>query len=91
MCDVRKTAVRLVLMGLAAGLLAGALAPAKAQISKRKKTEEHTRRETNASRLARILRIATRSSAVAAIYDSRLATTLSETMRSPGRRRSTTI
>jgi hypothetical protein len=56
MCDVRKTAVRLVLMGLAAGLLAGALAPAKAQISKRKKTEEHTRRETNASRLARIQR-----------------------------------
>jgi len=43
-------------MGLAAGLLAGALSPAKAQISKKKKTAEHARRETNASRLARIQR-----------------------------------
>jgi hypothetical protein len=56
MCDVRKTAVRLVLMGLAAGMLAGALSPAKAQISKKKRPVEHARRETNASRLARIQR-----------------------------------
>jgi hypothetical protein len=55
MCDVRKTAVRLVLMGLAAGLLAGALAPARAQTAK-KKQSAHARRETNASRLARIQR-----------------------------------
>ena len=55
MCDVRKTALRVVLMGLAAGLLAGALTPAKAQ-TKRKKTETRARRETNASRQARIQR-----------------------------------
>jgi hypothetical protein len=55
MCDVRKTAVRLVLMGLAAGLLAGAVAPARAQTKKRKQ-EVHARHETNASRLARIQR-----------------------------------
>jgi hypothetical protein len=42
-------------MGLAAGLLAGALAPARAQTRKRKQ-EVHARRETNASRLARIQR-----------------------------------
>jgi opacity protein-like surface antigen len=43
------------MMGLAAGLLAGALAPAKAQ-TKKKKQVEHARRETNASRQARIQR-----------------------------------
>jgi hypothetical protein len=55
MCDVRKTAVRLVLMGLAAGLLAGAVAPARAQ-TKKKKQVVRARHETNASRLARIQR-----------------------------------
>jgi hypothetical protein len=55
MCDVRKSAVRLVLMGLAVGLLAGAFAPAKAQM-KKKKQDTHARRETNATRLARIQR-----------------------------------
>jgi hypothetical protein len=42
-------------MGLAAGLLAGALSPAKGQVTK-KKPVEHARRETNASRMARIQR-----------------------------------
>jgi hypothetical protein len=54
MCDVRKSAVRLVLMGLAVGLLAGAFTPAKAQTKKKAKQETHARRETNATRLARI-------------------------------------
>lgn len=53
MCDVRKSVVRLVLMGLAVVLLAGAFTPAKAQMKKRKQ-ETHARRETNATRLARI-------------------------------------
>ncbi len=53
MCDVRKSAVRLVLMGLAVVLLAGAFTPAKAQM-KKSKQETHARRETNATRLARI-------------------------------------
>jgi hypothetical protein len=56
MCDVRKTAMRLVLMGLAAGLLAGALAPARAQTKAKKKQPARARRETNASRQARIQR-----------------------------------
>jgi hypothetical protein len=56
MCDVRKSVVRMVLMGLAAGLLAGALVPAKAQTTKKKRDQEHARRETNATRLARIRR-----------------------------------
>jgi hypothetical protein len=88
MCDVRKSAVRLVLMGLAVGLLAGALTPAKAQTAlppatdqtvtpatdqtvtpatdqtvltpakaqKKKKQGDHARRETNATRLARVQR-----------------------------------
>jgi hypothetical protein len=42
-------------MGLAVGLLAGAFAPAKAQ-TKKKKQDTHARRETNATRLARIQR-----------------------------------
>jgi hypothetical protein len=51
----------MVLMGLAAGLLAGAMRPAKAQVSvqvpvKKRKQETHARRETNATRLARIQR-----------------------------------
>jgi hypothetical protein len=51
----------MVLMGLAAGLLAGAMVPAKAQVGtavqiKRKRSEAHARRETNASRQARIQR-----------------------------------
>jgi hypothetical protein len=54
MCDVRKLAVRLVLTGLAVGLLAGAFTPVKAQTKKKKKQETHARRETNATRLARI-------------------------------------
>lgn len=56
MCDVRRTAARLIFMGLAAGLLAGALAPAKAQSTTKKRPVEHARRETNASRIARIQR-----------------------------------
>ena len=56
MCDVRKSAVRLVLMGMAVGLLAGAFIPAKAQTKKKAKQESHARRETNATRLARIRR-----------------------------------
>ena len=43
-------------MGLAAGLLAGALVPAKAQSTTKKRPVEHARRETNASRMARIQR-----------------------------------
>ena len=59
MCDVRRTAVRVVLMGLAAGLVAGAMASAKAQsasVTLKRKQEAHARRETNASRQARIQR-----------------------------------
>ena len=52
MCDVRKSVVRLVAIGLTAGLLAGTPATAKAQ----RKQERHARRETNASRQARIAR-----------------------------------
>jgi len=52
MCDVRKSVVRLVAIGLTAGLLAGTPATAKAQ----KKQVRHTSRETNASRQARIER-----------------------------------
>jgi len=48
MCDVRKSVVRVVLMGLAVGLVAGAMESAKAQTPKR--------RETNAGRQARIAR-----------------------------------
>jgi hypothetical protein len=55
MCDVRKSAVRLVVVGLAFGLLAGNVSPAKAQAKKRRE-EGHARRETNATRLARIQR-----------------------------------
>jgi hypothetical protein len=62
MCDVRKSVVRMVLMGLAAGLLAGAMVPAKGQVGtevqiRKRKQEAHARRETNASRLARIQRL----------------------------------
>jgi hypothetical protein len=59
MCDVRRTAVRVVLMGVVAGLVAGAMATAKAQsvqIQAKRKQEAHARRETNASRQARIQR-----------------------------------
>jgi hypothetical protein len=61
MCDVRKSALRWVMMGLAAGLAAGALATAHAQIGasttiQRNRKEAHPRRETNASREARIQR-----------------------------------
>jgi len=62
MCDVRKSAVRLVLTGLAAGILAAAMAPAKAQsVSQsvtlgRHKQEARPKHETNASRQARIQR-----------------------------------
>jgi len=61
MCDVRKSAVRWVMMGLAAGLAVGALTTARAQVGA--STTIHTtrqpsraRRETNASRQARIQR-----------------------------------
>ncbi|WP_158822369.1 outer membrane protein [Granulicella sp. S156] len=53
MCDVRKSVVRLVVMGLAAGVFSGALATANAQKNKK---QQHARRETNASREARIQR-----------------------------------
>ena len=53
MCDVRKSVVRLVVMGLAAGMFSGALATANAQKNKK---QQHARRETNASREARIQR-----------------------------------
>jgi hypothetical protein len=60
MCDVRRTAVRVVLMGLAAGLVAGAMAKGSAQTvtqtQAKRKQEAHARRETNASRQARIQR-----------------------------------
>ena len=52
MCDVRKSVVRLLAVGIAASFLAGGLATAKAQ----KKQVRHPRRETNASRQARIAR-----------------------------------
>jgi hypothetical protein len=55
MCDVRKSVVRAVLMGLAIVMLTGTFAPAKAQTNKRKQ-EAHARRETNATRLARVQR-----------------------------------
>lgn len=53
MCDVRKFAVRLVLMMVAVGVLAGGVTAATAQ-TKKKKEAAHTHRETNATRLARI-------------------------------------
>jgi len=61
MCDVRKSAVRWVMMGLAAGMAAGALATARAQVGASttihtNKQPSHARRETNASRQARIQR-----------------------------------
>ena len=52
MCDVRKSVVRLLTIGLAVGLLAGIPAMAKAQ----RKQDRHPHRETNASRQARIAR-----------------------------------
>ncbi len=52
MCDVRKSVVRLVAMGITAVVLAGSLTTAGAQ----KKQVRHARRETNASRQARIAR-----------------------------------
>jgi hypothetical protein len=61
MCDVRKSALRWVMMGLAAGMAAGALATARAQVGASttihtNKQPSHARRETNASRQARIQR-----------------------------------
>jgi len=53
MCDVRKSVVRLFAVGIAASFLAGGMATAKAQ---RKQQVRHPRRETNASRQARIER-----------------------------------
>ncbi len=52
MCDVRKSVVRFVAVGIATGLLAGSLTTAQAQ----KKQTRRARRETNASRQARIAR-----------------------------------
>jgi len=54
MCDVRKSVVRMIALGLAAGLLAGAAGPARAQ--GKKPQQKRARRETNASREARIAR-----------------------------------
>jgi hypothetical protein len=60
MCDVRKVAVRLVLSGLVVVLLSGSQVPAGAQTqtpvqtANKRKQEAHARRETNATRLARI-------------------------------------
>jgi len=60
MCDVRKSVLRLVIMGLAAGMMAGALTTAKAQVGAqvniKHRQQAHARRETNASRQARIAR-----------------------------------
>ena len=60
MCDVRRTAARVVLLGLAAGLLATIATEAKAQVATqaqiKRRQEAHARRETNASRQARIQR-----------------------------------
>ncbi len=56
MCDVRKSAVRLVLMGVAAGLLGSVVGAAQTQTIAKRKQEAHARRETNATRLARIQR-----------------------------------
>jgi hypothetical protein len=56
MCDVRKSAVRLVLMGLATVLLTAAFSPAKAQTITKRRQESHPHHETNATRLARIHR-----------------------------------
>ena len=58
MCDVRKSFLRLLTLALAAGLFA---VTAQAQISgsvdiNKRKQEAHARRETNASRQARIAR-----------------------------------
>ncbi len=60
MCDVRRTAARVVLLGLAAGLLATVATEARAQVATqaqiKRRQEAHARRETNASRQARIQR-----------------------------------
>jgi len=56
MCDVKRSVLRLVAMGLAGVLLAGVLPSAKAQQAKKRKQEAHARHETNATRLARIQR-----------------------------------
>ena len=56
MCDVRKSAVRLVLMGMATVLLTAAFSPAKAQTITKKRQESHPHRETNATRIARVRR-----------------------------------
>jgi len=56
MFDVKKTVVRLVVTGLAAGLLAGSVSPAKGQTTQKRKQQARARHETNATRLARIQR-----------------------------------
>jgi hypothetical protein len=61
MCDVRKSVGRLLILALSAGLLAVAVRSAQAQITSsvdinKRKQEAHARRETNASRQARIAR-----------------------------------
>jgi len=61
MCDVRNSVVRLLPLALIAGLFAVTVLPAKAQISgsvdiNKRKQEAHARRETNASRQARVAR-----------------------------------
>ena len=58
MCDVRKLAARWVALGIAAGLMAGAMTTAKAQTgsSKSRTPQRRARRESNASRQARIAR-----------------------------------
>jgi hypothetical protein len=59
MCDVRKSAKRWMAIGLAAGLLSGAAVAqvsSQVNIKSRQKKDAHARRETNASRQARIQR-----------------------------------
>jgi hypothetical protein len=61
MCDVRKSVLRLLTLALGVGIFAGAVLPAHAQLStsvdiNKRKQEAHARRETNASRQARIAR-----------------------------------
>jgi hypothetical protein len=53
MCEVRKSAVKWLVLGLAAGVLAGTMTTAEGQ---KQKKQVRARRETNASRQARIQR-----------------------------------
>ena len=49
MCDVRKTAIRVLMMGLAAGLLAGDPQPGHSPEEQALQAPQRARRETNAA------------------------------------------